>query len=78
MENRTMKIAIAADAPNIDTTVAAHAARAPFYMIVDEDGHLRAAPANPLAAGGAQPDRRQRSSSPATASGWWVAHGDER
>ena len=45
-----MKIAIAADAPDIDTEVAAHAARAPFYLIFDENGRLHAAPANPSAA----------------------------
>ena len=47
-----MKIAIAADAPNIDTEVAAHAARAAFYLIFDEDGRLHAALANPLVASG--------------------------
>ena len=47
-----MKIAIAADAPNIDTEVAAHAARAPFFLIFDKSGRLHAAPANPLMAGG--------------------------
>lgn len=47
-----MKIAIAADAPNVDTDVAAHAGRAPYYLIFNADGRLHAAPANPLAAGG--------------------------
>jgi predicted Fe-Mo cluster-binding NifX family protein len=52
MEDRTMKIAIAADAPDIDTDVAAHAARAPYYLIFNTDGSLQAALANPVAAGG--------------------------
>jgi predicted Fe-Mo cluster-binding NifX family protein len=52
MENRAMKIAIAADAPNVDTDVAAHAGRAPYYLIFNPDGRLYAAPANPVAAGG--------------------------
>jgi len=52
MEDRTMKIAIAADAPNIDTDVAAHAARAPYYLIFNADGRLYAAPANPVVASG--------------------------
>jgi predicted Fe-Mo cluster-binding NifX family protein len=52
MEDRTMKIAIAAEAPNIDTDVAAHAGRAPYYLIFNTDGRLHAAPANPVAAGG--------------------------
>lgn len=47
-----MKIAIAAEAPNIDTDVAAHAGRAPYYLIFDAGGRLHAAPANPVAAGG--------------------------
>jgi predicted Fe-Mo cluster-binding NifX family protein len=47
-----MKIAIAAAAPVIDTDVAAHAARAPYYLIVDANGRLLAAPANPLATEG--------------------------
>jgi predicted Fe-Mo cluster-binding NifX family protein len=47
-----MKIAIAANAPNIDTDVAAHAGRAPYYLIFNPDGRLHAAPANPVAAGG--------------------------
>jgi len=52
MEDRVMKIAIAADAPNVDTNVAAHAGRAPYLLIFDADGRLHAAPANPVAAGG--------------------------
>jgi predicted Fe-Mo cluster-binding NifX family protein len=52
MEDRTMKIAVAAEAPSIDTEVAAHAARAPFYLVFDSDGRLHAALANPLVASG--------------------------
>jgi predicted Fe-Mo cluster-binding NifX family protein len=52
MENRAMRIAIAADAPNIDTEVAAHAARAPYFLIFDTDGRLHAAPANPVVGSG--------------------------
>ncbi|OGI44024.1 MAG: hypothetical protein A2150_02290 [Candidatus Muproteobacteria bacterium RBG_16_64_11] len=47
-----MKIAIAADAPNVDTDVAAHAGRAPYYLIFNPDGRLHAAAANPVAASG--------------------------
>jgi predicted Fe-Mo cluster-binding NifX family protein len=47
-----MKIAIAADAPNIDTDVAAHAGRAPYFLIFDADGRLHAAPANPVVGSG--------------------------
>jgi len=47
-----MKIAIAADAPSIDTVVAAHAARAASYLIFDKDGRLHAALANPVVASG--------------------------
>jgi predicted Fe-Mo cluster-binding NifX family protein len=52
MEDRTMKIAVAAEAPNIDTDVAAHAARAPYYLLFNADGRLHAAPANPVVASG--------------------------
>jgi len=47
-----MKIAIAADAPSIDTVVAAHAARAAYYLIFDKDGRLHAELANPVVASG--------------------------
>jgi len=47
-----MNIAIAANAANIDSEVAEHAARAAFYLIFDDDGLLHAALANPLAASG--------------------------
>jgi predicted Fe-Mo cluster-binding NifX family protein len=52
MEDRAMKIAIAAEAPNIDTDVAAHAGRAPYYLIFDADGRLHAALANPVVPSG--------------------------
>lgn len=47
-----MKIAIAANVPNVDTEVAAHAARAPYYLIFNVDGRLHAALADPVVAGG--------------------------
>jgi predicted Fe-Mo cluster-binding NifX family protein len=47
-----MKIAVAADAPNVDTDVAAHAGRAPYYLIFNADGRLHAAPANPVVGSG--------------------------
>jgi len=47
-----MKIAIAANAANIDSEVAEHAARAAFYLIFDEQGLLQEALANPLATSG--------------------------
>lgn len=47
-----MKIAIAAEAPDVDTEIAAHAARAAYYLIFNPDGRLQAALANPAAASG--------------------------
>jgi len=47
-----MKIAVAADASDIDTDVADQGARAPFFLIFGNDGRLHATLANPVAAGG--------------------------
>jgi len=44
-----MKIAIAAMAPDIDSRIAKHSARAPFYLLFDAQGEMLEVVSNPFA-----------------------------
>lgn len=44
-----MKIAVAAETPLPDTSVSHHGARAPYYLLYDENGHFQEAVTNPHA-----------------------------
>ena len=52
-----MPIAIAATAPELNGQIAMHGARAPFYLLFDEQGNMLEVLANPVvqAEGGAAP-----------------------
>ena len=43
-----MTIAIAATAPEVDSQVAMHGARAPFYLLFDEQGNMLEVLTNPV------------------------------
>jgi predicted Fe-Mo cluster-binding NifX family protein len=55
MEELKMTIAIAATAPELNGQIAMHGARAPFYLLFDEQGNMLEVLANPVvqAEGGA-------------------------
>ena len=55
-----MTIAIAATAPELNGQIAMHGARAPFYLLFDEQGNMLEVLANPVvqAEGGAAPGPR--------------------
>jgi predicted Fe-Mo cluster-binding NifX family protein len=57
MEELKMTIAIAATAPELNGQIAMHGARAPFYLLFDEQGNMLEVLANPVvqAEGGAAP-----------------------
>jgi len=44
-----MKIAIAAMAPDVNSGIAKHSARAPFYLLFDEHGEMLEVVSNPFA-----------------------------
>ena len=44
-----MKIAIAAMTPDVDSRIAKHSARAPFYLLIDKQGEMLEVVSNPFA-----------------------------
>lgn len=44
-----MKLAIAAMTPDVDSRIAKHSARAPFYLLFDEQGEMLEVVSNPFA-----------------------------
>jgi len=44
-----MKIAITAMTPDVDSRIAKHSARAPFYLLFDEQGEMLEVVSNPFA-----------------------------